>query len=84
MKIVVYIQSSNNKINSMSLEALAAAQQIKNKTAGELHVIIFDNNLSSNLKPYNCDSVVCINDSNLTDYNPLYFIETFNCVKKPQ
>ena len=40
MKIVIFIESSENKIHSVSMESLVAAQKLKNDTNGELHAII--------------------------------------------
>ena len=52
MKIVTFIQSSDNQINSMSLESLAAAQKMKKMCNGELHLVIFNNDLSNALLEY--------------------------------
>ena len=78
MKIVTFIQSSDNQINSMSLESLAAAQKMKKMCNGELHLVIFNNNLGNALLEYECDSVIILNNSQLQSYNPLFFVETFN------
>ena len=40
MKIFTFIESSNNKINPVSLEALVAAQQLKKDTIQENDMII--------------------------------------------
>ena len=42
MKILVFIQDIDNKINSISLEALVPAQKIKNETNGEVHAVLFN------------------------------------------
>ena len=78
MKIVAFIQSSDNQINSMSLESLAAAQKMKKMCNGELHLVIFNNNLGNALLEYECDSVIILDNSQLQSYNPLFFVETFN------
>ena len=77
MKIVAFIQSSDNQINSMSLESLAAAQKMKKMCNGELHLVIFNNNLGNALLEYECDSVIVLDNSELQNYNPLFFVEAF-------
>ena len=78
MKIVTFIQSSDNQINSMSLESLAAAQKMKKMCNGELHLVIFNNDLGNALLKYECDSVIILDNSQLQSYNPLFFVEAFN------
>ena len=78
MKIVTFIQSSDNQINSMSLESLAAAQEMKKMCNGELHLVIFNTNLGNALLEYECDSVIVLDNSQLQSYNPLFFVEAFN------
>ena len=78
MKIVAFIQSADNQINSMSLESLAAAQKMKKMCNGELHLVIFNNDLGNALLEYECDSVIILDNSQLQNYNPLFFVEAFN------
>ena len=78
MKIIIFIESSENKIHPVSLESLVGAQKLKNDTNGELHAIIFNSNLTDTLSGYNLDSVLCVNDENLNTYKPLYFLEALN------
>ena len=80
MKIITFLESSNNKIHPVSLEALVAAQKLKNESGGTVHAIIFNNDLSESLSKYDLDSVVAINDNHLSKYNPLYYLETINQV----
>ena len=75
MKIVIFIESSENKIHSVSMESLVAAQKLKNDTNGELHAIIFNPNLNDTLLAYNLDSIISIDNENLKTYKPLYFLE---------
>ena len=72
MKIVTFIQSSDNQINSMSLESLAAAQKMKKMCNGELHLVIFNNDLGNALLEYECDSVIILDNSQLQNYNHLF------------
>jgi len=78
MKILTYIQSNNQKINPISLESLVASQQIKNQKGGEVYAVTFCSNIASQLKNYELDGVICIEDDNLKDYSPLHYIEAFN------
>ena len=78
MKIIIFIESSENKIHPVSLESLVGAQKLKNDTNGELHAIIFNSNLTDTLSGYNLDSVLCVNNENLNTYKPLYFLEALN------
>ena len=78
MKIVVFIQSSDNQINSMSLESLSAAQEMKKMCNGELHIVIFNSNPGNTLSEYECDSIIVLDNSELQNYNPLFFVEAFN------
>ena len=68
MKIIVYIEYSDNKIHPVALEALAIGQKLKKQSNGELHALIFNNNLANNLKEYNIDSILSISNPNLTSY----------------
>ena len=77
MKIVVFIQSSDNKINDMSLESLAASQKMCNESNGELHAVVFNNDLGSQLSQYKCNSIIVQNKPEIADYNPLFFVEAF-------
>ena len=78
MIITAFIESSNNKIHPVSLESLVVGQKLKKDTRGQLHAIIFNSELAGVLSKYNLDSVICINDENLSQYNPLYYLEALN------
>ena len=82
MKIVTFIQSSNNKINDMSLESLVACQQMSKQSNGELHIVIFNNNLSDELTKYECNSIISLGNSELQEYNPLFYVEAFNQINE--
>ena len=77
MKTIVFIQTENNKINNISLESLVAAQQIKDAANGEVHAVIFNDSLSKELEKYDLDSIIKISKTNLENYNPIYYLETF-------
>ena len=42
MKIIIFIESSNENIHPVSLEAVVAAQKLKGDTNGEIHAILFN------------------------------------------
>ena len=73
MKFLVFIQSLESKINNNSLESLCAAQKIANKNNAEVHAVTFDKSVAENLSNYSISSTIYINNSELSDYNPLYY-----------
>ena len=78
MKILVYIQSAEEKINPISLESLVSAQQLKKEKSAQIHAVTFSSDIANKLSQYDIDSVIHVNDNNLQEYSPLYYIETFN------
>ena len=78
MKILVYIQSGEGKMNPISLESLVAAQQLKNEKSAQVHAVTFSSDVANKLSQYDIDSVIHVNDNNLQEYSPLHYIETFN------
>ena len=82
MKILIYIQSTDNKINPISLETLVAAQKLKESKGASIHAVTFSKEDSEQLKNYDVDSIILVEDQNLNDYNPLYFIEALNQLMK--
>jgi len=73
MSILVFIQQENGKINRLSLEAIAGAQQLGAKLKQPVTACVFDENSANELKSYKLDKIVCINDSQLVEYNPITF-----------
>ena len=47
MKINVFIETNNNSEHPVSMEALVAAQKLKELTNGEVHAIVFNKNVSN-------------------------------------
>ena len=80
MKIIVFIESTNNKIHPVSLESLVAGQKIKNDTQGEIHAVTFSKELANTLSKYNLNSIISIDDINLSSYRPLHYLEALNQV----
>ena len=76
MKILCFIQTLDGKANNNSLESLCAAQSIAKNNSGELHAIVFDKNVAEQLKNYELNSVIYINNSELNSYNPEYYIKS--------
>ena len=78
MKVIVYIQSNEEKINPISLEALVAAQKLKESKSAEIYAVTFSNDIANQLVAYDLNGVIHVNNENLSEYSPLYYIETFN------
>tara|TARA_Y100001970_G_scaffold31323_1_gene38881 strand:+ start:16096 stop:17043 length:948 start_codon:yes stop_codon:yes gene_type:complete len=78
MKILVYIESANNKIHPVSMESLVAAQQIKKTNNAEIYGVIFDKNQSNSLAEYALDGIITPDNDMLSNYNPLSYLEAFN------
>ena len=76
MKILCFIQTLDGKANNNSLESLCAAQSIAKNNSGELHAIVFDKNVADQLKNYELSSVIYINNSELNNYNPEYYLKS--------
>ena len=81
MKILIFIQNIDDKINSISLESLIPAQEIKKESNGEIHAVVFNEKLIRKLENYDLDSIITINNNHLETYNPLYYVETFMQLK---
>ena len=69
MKILVFIQVDDNRINKMSLEALRCAQMISN----DVTAVTFNVQAANELSSINLSEVTLVNNEKLTNYNPLYF-----------
>ena len=76
MKTLCFIQTLDGKANNNSLESLCAAQSIAKNNSGELHAIVFDKNVAEQLKNYDLNSVIYINNSELNSYNPEYYLKS--------
>ena len=76
MKILCFIQTLDGKANNNSLESLCAAQKISNNNSAEVHAVVFDKNVSEQLKDYNLNSVIYINNPELENYNPEYYLKS--------
>ena len=74
MKIFVYIQQEQGKINTISLEAMQGAQEIAKATNGAVNAITFNKVAAESLTQYNISEILYIDDSKLESYNPLYYL----------
>jgi len=75
MKILIYIEDNDNKINSNSLESLKAAQEIKANKNGQVYAVTFNDRIANELTKYDLDKIYSFKNSNLDDYSPLFFIK---------
>ena len=82
MKILIFIQTNNSKINTNSLESLVAAQKIVQQTNGELHAIVFDKVAANQLSNYELSSVISVENSELNTYNPIFYLKTLELIYK--
>ena len=73
MKILCFIQSEDNSINGVSKEALSLSQELCEKVNGELTILTFDDSAAEELSSFSSDRLFLANNSNLKDYNPLYY-----------
>ena len=79
MKILVFIQVDDNKINKMSLETLRCAQII----SSEVTAVTFNESAANDLSSYNLNEIIFANSSHLENYNPLYFASAFEKIINP-
>ena len=80
MKILVYIQHDNSNINSVSLEALKGAQEIVEKSGGDVVALTFSSSVGEKLIGYDLNEVLLINNSQLETYNPMYYVKAMEDV----
>tara|TARA_B110000263_G_C15278416_1_gene497021 strand:+ start:378 stop:1319 length:942 start_codon:yes stop_codon:yes gene_type:complete len=69
MKILVFIQVDDNKINKMSLEALKCAQSL----SSNVNAITFHESAAKELANYNLNEIIFAKNDKLKNYNPLYY-----------
>ncbi len=65
MKILIYIQSSEDKINPISLEALAGAQQLKKQKNAEIYAVTFSEKISEALTQYDINEIIYVDNESL-------------------
>ena len=69
MKILVFIQVDDDKINKMSLEALKCAQSL----SSNVNAITFHESAAKELANYNLNEIIFAKNDKLKNYNPLYY-----------
>ena len=69
MKILVFIQVDDNKINKMSLEALKCAQGL----TSDVSAVTFHEGAANELTSYNLNEIIFAKNEKLNTYNPLYY-----------
>ena len=69
MKILVFIQVDDNKINKMSLEALKCAQSLN----ANVSAITFNDSVANELANYNLNEVIFAKNEKLNNYSPLHY-----------
>jgi len=75
MKLFVFIQHEEEKINSVSLEALQGAQEIAENSDGTVSAVTFNSDIVEQLKNYDLDKILQVDDEQLANYNPLYYVK---------
>ena len=84
MKILVYIQQDEGKINSVSLEALKGAQDIAAQTNGTVSALSFNADVCSQLAGYDVAEVLVVEDDNLNTFNPLFYLKALEDIAKAE
>ena len=69
MKILVFIQADDNKINKMSLEVLKCAQNLN----ANVSAITFHESVANELANYNLNEVIFAKNEKLNSYSPLHY-----------
>ena len=82
MKILIYIQDDNGKINGMSLESIKGAQDIINNSGGSIIAVTKSSNVADQLKDFNIDDTLIMNSPDLGSYSSLHYIEAMNQIIK--
>ena len=67
MKLFVFIQHEEDKINPVSLEALKGAQEIAEKSDGSVSAITFSSTTGEKLKGYDLIEILIIEDMDLSN-----------------
>ena len=75
MKILCFIQTLDGNANNNSLESLCAAQEISKNNGAEIHAVVFDKSIADKLSGYQLNSVIHINNEELKNYNPEYYLK---------
>jgi len=77
MNNLIYIQSDGNKINNNSLESLVAMQKFSQSSNDNICAVTFNENIANQLTNYKINRIIFVNNAELEEYNPLYFLDAF-------
>ena len=80
MNILCFIQTEDGAINGVSKEALSLSQDLCQKSAGDLTVLSFDSDVSSELEKLKASNLIVLDLPELKSYNPLYYTAAVNQV----
>ena len=80
MKLFVFIQHEEGKINSVSLEALQGAQEIAEKSGGNISAVTFSSSAGEKLTGYDLNEILVIENPQLENYDPLYYVKAMEDV----
>ena len=80
MKLFVFIQHEEGKINSVSLEALQGAQEIAEKSGGNVSAVTFSSIIGDELTRYDLNEILVIENPQLENYNPLHYVKAMEDV----
>ena len=75
MKILVFIQHEEGKVNSVSLEALQGAQAIAKNSGGAVSAVTYSPGIGNQLTGYDLSEILVIDNPQLENYNPLYYVK---------
>ena len=75
MKLFVFIQHEEEKINPVSLEALRGAQEIADNSGGTVCAVTFSSSAAGKLTGYDLNEILVIEDPKLAVYSPLYYVK---------
>ena len=84
MKLFVFIQHEEEKINPVSLEALRGAQEIVEKSGGTVSAVTFSAIAGAKLAGYDLGEILVIENPKLENYNPLYYVKAIEDVTKSE
>ena len=84
MKLFVFIQHEKEKINPVSQEALRGAQEIAEKSGGTVCAVTFSSSVGAKLTGYDLGEILVIENPQLENYNPLYYVKAMEDVAKSE
>ena len=77
MANIVFIQTEKEKINNNSIESLVAIQNFSKQTNNKVYAVTFDKKTANELKNYHLDKIIYVDNTELQEYNPLYYTSAF-------